>query len=144
VEPWSSKPVEEVKSWLTLRVLENLLGNVSENTLAEHLRIFETTPRGTLAQTFYAMGAKFRDLSVNGWRNFHVVLAHDDRMINISRMLRLLDELGLAPHQVQVVSGDHYLFSASDERRRYHLRNREIVLGEILYLHEVCREKQRL
>jgi hypothetical protein len=43
-----------------------------------------------------------------------------------------------------VVWGDHYLFSVSNQRHRIHLRNREIVLGEILHLHELCRERQAL
>jgi len=104
--------------------------------------MFENTPKGILAQTFYAMGVPQGTLETGERRNFHVILAHDDRMLNVGKMLGLLDDLGLAPHQVQVVSGDHYLYSASDESR-HHLRNREILLGEILYLHEVCRERQR-
>ncbi len=123
-------------------MVENLLGSVSETTWAEHLRVFETTPKGTLAQTLYALGAVQTRPSSNTWNDFHVILAHDDHMLPVSRMLELLDRQGLTPPQVQVVSGDHYLFSVSDERR-YHVRNREIILGEILYLHELCREKQR-
>jgi pimeloyl-ACP methyl ester carboxylesterase len=142
VDSSENKPVDELKSRLTPQVVDNLLGQVSDPILAEHLRVFQMTPRGTLAQTFYAMGAPQGAVSRGYWPNFHVILAHEDRMIKVSRMLGLLDDLGLAPHQVQVVSGDHYLFSASDDSR-FHMRNREIVLGEILYLHEVCREKQR-
>jgi hypothetical protein len=144
VASWSSQPIDELKSRLTLEVLEKLLGGVSETTRSEHVRIFEATPRGTLAQTFYAIGAAPRDVQAKSWRNFHVILAHDDRLMNVSQMLRFFDDLGLAPNQVQVVRGDHYLFSVSSENPRIHWRNREIVLGEILYLHEVCRERQRL
>ena len=115
---------------------------MKKTTLAEHLRVFETSPKGTLAQTFYALGARHYAVKSVNWRNFHVILGHDDQVINVSKILELLDELGLPPHQVQVVSGDHYLFSASEESR-VHLRNREVLLGEILYLHEVCRERQR-
>lgn len=143
VGAWDKKPVDELKSSLTPRVVLELLGAVNEMTKVEHLRIFENTPRGILAQTFYSMGVTLGELEKANRHNFHVILAHDDRMLKVGKMLGLLDDLGLAPHQVQVVSGDHYLYSASDENR-HHLRNREILLGEILYLHEVCRERQRL
>jgi pimeloyl-ACP methyl ester carboxylesterase len=143
VGSWQNKPIDELKSSLTPKVVERMLGAVSEMTRDEHLRLFETTPRGTLAQTFYAMGTRPEELKERHWRHFRVILAHDDRMINVTMILDLLDHLGLGPPQVQVVSGDHFLFSASDQSR-FHLRNREIVLGEILYLHEVCRERQRV
>ena len=145
VNLWADKPVdalEKIKSGLTLRVVENLIGDVSQATRAEHLNIFETTPKGALAQTFYAMGAAARELEAQRWRNFRVILARDDRMLNISQMLRMLDDLGLASNQIQVVWGDHYLFSIGNRNHRMHLRNREIVLGEILHLHELCRERQ--
>jgi hypothetical protein len=129
---------------LTSRVLDNLVGAVGSRIRAEHLRVFQKTPKGTLAQTLYAIGATRGRLTVKGWRHFRVILAHDDRMVNVSRMLRLLDDLGFAPNQFQVVWGDHYLFSGSDENRRLHLGNRETILGDILHLHEACREGQRL
>jgi pimeloyl-ACP methyl ester carboxylesterase len=143
VDSWVDKPVDELKAWLKPGVIENFLGSADETVRAEHLRVFETTSRGTLAQTFYAIGAAAEGPALRVWSNFHVILAHGDHMIDVAQMLRLLDALGLAPHQIQVVSGGHFLFSPSGENRRVHLRNREIMLGEILYLHEVCRERQR-
>jgi hypothetical protein len=53
--------------------------------------------------------------------------------------LDLLEELGFASGQLRVVLGDHYFFSVSNESRRLHLRNRKIVVEEILALHEACR-----
>jgi pimeloyl-ACP methyl ester carboxylesterase len=144
---WTGKPVdalEKIKSRLTPRVVENLVDGASEATRTKHLRIFEATPKGTLAQTFYAMGVLPHELNPNHWHNFRVILAHDDRMVNVSQMLHRLDNLGFASNQVQVVWGDHYLFSVGNRSRRVHLRNREIVLGEILHLHELCRERQAL
>jgi pimeloyl-ACP methyl ester carboxylesterase len=145
VDLWAGKPidaVERLKSTLTPRVVESLMGSASEAIRTEHLRIFETTPKGTLAQTFYAMGALPQALKRKRWRNFRVVLAHGDRLLGVSPMLRLLDDLGFASDQIRVVLGDHYLFSLSNQNRRLHLRNRELVLGEILHLHELCRERQ--
>jgi pimeloyl-ACP methyl ester carboxylesterase len=144
VASWSSRPIEELKARLTPRILDRLLGSVNETTRSEHLRIFESTPKGTLAQTFYAMGMSQQPLMIQNWHDFKVILGDNDRLLNVSDMLRLLDDMGLAPHQVRVTRGDHYLFSATDVNHRLQRRNREIVLGEILYLHEVCRENQRL
>lgn len=53
-------------------------------------------------------------------------------------MLKLLEELGFTSDQVRVMLGDHYLFSVSNQSRRLHLRNRELVIEEILALHEAC------
>ena len=144
VELRANKPIDELKSRLTHHVVDRLLGAVSETTRSEYLRVFEATPKGTLAQTFYAMGAPVGQLPHDDWRNVSVILAHDDRLLNISQMLRALDDLGLAPDQIRVVAGDHFLFSSSDQTRRVHLRNREIILGQTLYLHEACREGQRV
>jgi pimeloyl-ACP methyl ester carboxylesterase len=142
---WTGKPaeaLENIKARLTPRVVENLVADASATTRAVHSRIFETTPKGTLAQTFYAMGLVPHEFERKRWRNFRVILARDDRMMDVSQMLHVLDELGLASNQIQVVWGNHYLYSVGDRSHRIHLRNREIVLGEILHLHELCRERQ--
>jgi pimeloyl-ACP methyl ester carboxylesterase len=136
-----SKPLNGLRTRLTQSVVENLVGDVSQAIRDEHLRIFKVTPQGTLAQTLYAVGAS-PELEAKRWRNFRVILAHDDRLVGVSQMLQLLDDLSFASNQVQVVWGSHYLFSVSNRLHRIHLRNREIVLGEILHLHELCRERQ--
>jgi pimeloyl-ACP methyl ester carboxylesterase len=143
IDPWSRRPIEELKTRLSPKVIERLVGVAGQATRAEHLHVFATTPKGTLAQTFYALGASPREVKARAWRNFRIVLAHDDRLLKVSLMLRLLDNLSFGPKHVQVVWGDHYLFSVSDETHQVHMRNREVVLGEILYLHEACREGQR-
>ncbi len=143
IDLWMNKPVNGLRSQLTRQVVERLVGVASETMRAEHLRTFEAAPIGTLAQTFYAMGAASGELTFRHWPNFRVILAHSDQLLNVSRMLQLLDTLGFGAQQVQVVRGEHFLFSASDGDREIQLRNRELVLGEILYLHEVCREQQR-
>lgn len=142
VGSWADKPIDALMSRLTPRVVKSLTSDASETAQAEHLRIFEATSKVTLAQTLYAMGVVCRDLQSRRWPNFRAILAHDDRLLNVSQMLNLLDDLGFASNQVQVVWGDHYLFSVGNHNYRTRLRNREIVLGEILHLHELCRERQ--
>jgi pimeloyl-ACP methyl ester carboxylesterase len=144
IEASTNKPLDDFKSRLGLRLIERMIGSVGARTRADHLRIFESTPKGTLVRTLYGMGMALRQLKKRHWCNFRVTLAHDDRLLDVTQMLNQLDDLGLGPDQIRVVGGDHFLFSASDERRQLHLRNREIILGEILHLHEVCREGQRV
>jgi pimeloyl-ACP methyl ester carboxylesterase len=140
---WSKTPVEELRARVSARIVENLTAGAGDAVQAEHVRTFEETPRGTVAQTFYAMGAPSVLLEHADWRNFHVFLGQDDPFLKVSRMVNLLDSLGLGPHQIQVLRGDHFLFSGGGGRREIHLMNREILVGQILYLHEACRERQR-
>jgi hypothetical protein len=56
-------------------------------------------------------------------------------------MLGLLEDLGFRSEDIRVVLGDHYLFSASRQTRRSHGENRDILLEEILQLHEGCRTR---
>jgi pimeloyl-ACP methyl ester carboxylesterase len=132
----------EEKPRLTPRVLERMIGDVCDVTREEQLDVFKTTPMGTLTQSLYALTTLSDNLRQGPWRNFRVILAHDDHLLKVSPMLNLLDDLEFASNQVQVVWGDHYLFSAGSVNRRVHLRNHEVVLGEILHLHELCRERQ--
>lgn len=139
---WIKAPPDERKARLDLSVVERLMQGVSKPARDAHLHTFTATPPGTRAQTFAAIGAAPSPPSLRPWTNFRVILGHDDSLLNVSRMLGLLDDLGFASHQVQVVPGDHYLLSVGTRRRRLHLRNRETILGHILYLHEACREQQ--
>ena len=134
----------DMLGWLKTRlvpsIIEMLIGAASQAVKTEHVRIFKTIPKGVLAQTFFAMGAVPRQVMPRRWRHFNVVLGHKDRLVGVKPMLELLEELGFASDQVHVVLGDHYLFSVSNRSRRLHLRNREIVVEEILALHKACRQ----
>jgi pimeloyl-ACP methyl ester carboxylesterase len=137
-EGWSGKSIDERKARLTAKTVERFAADRTD-----HGRVFETTPKATLVQTLVAIGALPAAPQVKQRQNFRVVLGHDDPLLNVSTMLKLLDDLGLASHQVQVVRGTHHLLSVGDQGRQVYLRNRELVVGEILYLHEACRERQR-
>ncbi len=139
---WAGSTVDML-GWLKTRlapsIVETLIGAASQAVKTEHVRTFNSTPKGVLAQTFFAMGVVPRRVKPRRWRQFHVVLGHKDRLVGVKPMLELLEELGFASDQVRVVLGDHYLFSVSNQSRRLHLRNRETVVEEILALHEACR-----
>lgn len=127
-----------LKTKLASSIVEALIGTASQAVKAEHVRIFNTTSKGVLAQTFFTMGAVSCQVKSRHWHHFHVVMGHDDRLVGITPMLKLLEELGFTSDQVRVMLGDHYLFSVSNQSRRLHLRNRELVIEEILALHEAC------
>ena len=138
---WAGSAAETL-GWLKTRlapsIVEMLIGAASRAVKAEHVRVFNATPKGVLAQTFFAMGAAPHSLKPHHWRHFRVVLGHKDRLVGVKPMLDLLEELEFASDQVRVVLGDHYHFSVSNQSRRLHLRNRRIVIKEILAMQEAC------
>ncbi|RLC70121.1 MAG: hypothetical protein DRI81_19535 [Chloroflexi bacterium] len=142
VSIWAGS-TSDMLGWLKTRlapsIVEMLIGAASQIAKDEHARVFNSTPKGVLAQTFFAMGAIPRQVKPRIWRHFQVVLGHKDRLVGVKPMLDLLEELGFTSDQVRVLLGDHYLFSVSNQSRRLHLRNREIVIDKILALHQECR-----
>jgi pimeloyl-ACP methyl ester carboxylesterase len=130
--------LDKLKERLALWLVEELIGGASEAVKAEHLRIFEGTSKGTLAQTFYALGQAERPRRRQRWNNFRVILGHKDRLVGVASMLNLLEDLGFRSGNIRVVLGDHYLFSVSRRTRWSHGENRDILLEEILQLHEGC------
>jgi pimeloyl-ACP methyl ester carboxylesterase len=139
---WAGSAADTL-GWLKTRlapsIVDMLIGAASQAVKAEHVRIFNTTPKGVLAQTFFAMGATPLQVKPRNWSHFHVLLGHKDRLVGIKPMLDLLEELGFTSDQLRVVMGDHYNFSVSNQSRRLHVRNREILIEEILAMHAACR-----
>lgn len=141
---WAGSTTDTL-GWLKTRlapsIVEMLIGAASRVVKAEHVRMFNTVPKGVVAQTLFAMGAVPHRVEPRRWHHFDVILGHKDRLVGVKSMLELLEELDFTSDQVRVVLGDHYLFSVSNQNRRLHLRNREIVVEEILALHEACRRE---
>jgi pimeloyl-ACP methyl ester carboxylesterase len=135
--------LDTVKEMLAPRLINELISGASEAVKAEHLRIFEKTSKGTLAQTFYALGQAEKPGQRRWWKNFRVILGHKDRLVGVAPMLNLLEDLGFRTENIRVVLGDHYLFSSGLKTRRSHGENRDILLEEILQLHEGCRAGQK-
>ena len=139
---WAGSTTDAL-GWLKTRlapsIVEALIGAASQAVKDEHTRMFNATPNGVLAQTFFAMGAIPHEVKPRSWRHFQVVLGHKDRLVGVKPMLDFLEEVGFTSDQLRVVLGDHYLFSVSNQSRHLHLRNREILIEEILALHDACR-----
>jgi len=133
--------LDKLKEKLAPWLISELISGASEAVKAEHLKIFERTDKGTIAQTFYALGQAEEPRRRRRWENFRVILGHKDRLVGVAPMLSLLEDLGFRSEDIRVVLGDHYLFSASRQTRRSHGENRDILLEEILQLHEGCRTR---
>lgn len=131
--------LDRFKDKLAPRVVQALIEGASQAVKREHRRIFANTSKGTLAQTFYALGVAEEKVQRTTWENFRVILGHRDRLVGVAPMLELLESLGLGSDNIRVVLGDHYFFSYGKDSPREHARNREILLEEILNLYEQVR-----
>jgi pimeloyl-ACP methyl ester carboxylesterase len=131
--------LDRLKDALAPAVVERLIAGASQRVKSEHERVFASTAKGTVAQTFYALGQLKRKPPRRSWSNFKVILGHRDRLVALSPSMCLLEELGLSSANIKVVLGDHYLFSVGRDTQRTHRENAEIVLQEILALHDQCR-----
>jgi len=143
---WAGSPAKAlnwVKGLLAPPLIEALIGDASRAVKGEHLRVFNATPKGVLAQTFYAMGATPNTVRRRRWRHFRVLLGHRDRLVGVAPMLMLLEELGFTYEDIRVVLGDHYLFSISRQSRHLHSPNRDLLVRWIMELHQECRRGQR-
>lgn len=117
-------------------VIEILASNASRAVKKEHSKIFKQVSKGTIAQTFFALGLAQETPPTRDWDNLYIVLGHADRLVALGPTLNLLEEMGLKSCHLQVVLGDHYFFSISQQSRRLHSFNRDEVVRHVLRLHE--------
>lgn len=132
--------LDRFKDEIAIRVIELLASNASRPVKKEHARVFRQTAKGTIAQTFYALGLAEETPPSRDWSNVFVMLAHKDHLLALGPTLDWLESLGLTTENIQVVLGDHYFFSVSQQSRRLHAFNRAEVLRHILRLHEEQRK----
>lgn len=128
--------LDHFKDRLARRVIELLASNASRAVKREHTAIFQRTAKGTTAQTFFALGLAEETPPSRNWDNVFVMLSHKDRLVALRPTLDLLESMGLTSCNIQVVLGDHYFFSVSQQSRRLHTFNRTEVVRHILRLHE--------
>jgi pimeloyl-ACP methyl ester carboxylesterase len=132
--------LDRFKDRRAIQVMELLAADASRAVKKEHDRIFRQTAKGTIAQTFYALGLAEETPPSRNWDNVFVMLGHRDRLVALSPTLDLLESMGLSSHNIQVVMGDHYFFSISQQSRKLHTYNRSEVLRHILRLHDERRK----
>jgi hypothetical protein len=128
--------LDRFKNKLATPVMELLAANASQAVKKEHARIFARTAKGTIAQTFFALGLAEETPPARTWDNMSVMLAHKDRLVALSPTLDLLEGMGLTSQNIRVMMGDHYFFSISQQSRKFHSYNRVELLRHILRLHE--------
>jgi hypothetical protein len=133
---WQAAFLDRFKDQLAVQAMEILAGDASRAVKKEHDRIFRDTPKGTIAQTFFALGLAEETPLSRKWDHIFVVLAHRDRLVALGPTLDLMQDMGLTSQNIQVVLGDHYFFSVSQGSRRLHAFNRAEVLRHILRLHD--------
>ena len=127
-------------------VVRSLTAGSSDYVKETHTFQYDVTPRGITGATFLAMG-QLKDTEIaEDWDSFRVMLAHRDRLVGLVAMMDLLCKLDFPVSNIRVVPGTHYMFSISNEdsfESYQHVQNRELVVEDVLMLHEQALEKQR-
>jgi pimeloyl-ACP methyl ester carboxylesterase len=113
------------------RLIETLAGGGSERVLAEHERIYRSTPEGVIARTFAALGLLDARFEEPQWPDFLVYLGHRDVLVGLEPALELLADLNFDPASIRVALGDHYFFSIG-KHADLHTKNRAMLLRDIL------------
>jgi pimeloyl-ACP methyl ester carboxylesterase len=111
----------------------------------EHLRIFNQTPFGTLAQTLYALGSTAPLPEHTDWARYKVALGKKDMLVSANNVLNLLSSLKFKSSQIRVTPGDHYFFSYGKGSPINHQLNRQAVFDDLLtYCHKLSAEAKTI
>jgi len=121
-----------VKNMLAPHVIDLFGSGASSQVKNEHLRIYNQTPFGTMAQTLYALGIPTALPQRANWRHFKVLLGNKDRIVGLDNILDLLETLDFNPVQLHVALGDHYFFSYDKGSPENHNHNRKLFFSELL------------
>ena len=93
-----------------------------------------------------AMG-RLNDYEIaRNWDLFRVMLGHRDRLVGLTDMMDLLGKMEFPAANLRVVAGSHYMFSVGSEdptNAFQHAQNRELVVQDILDLHERAVQMQK-
>jgi len=127
-------------------ILKQLTTGSSEEVKKLHAAQYDETPRGITGATFMAMG-RLEDWEIaRDWDLFRVMLGHRDPLVGLLDMMDLLGELEFPVAHVRVVAGSHYMFSVGIESPTNafsHAQAREIVVDDLIALHNTAMEKQK-
>lgn len=134
-----------IKDALAPRIIDILGTGASSDVKQEHLRIYNKTSFGTIAQALYMLGAASGPPQRSDWSRFRIALGHKDRIVRLNQMLSLLDNLGFRSDQIKVMLGDHYFFSYGQGSPVNHQTNQKIVLDDLLdFCHQLAQESKDL
>jgi pimeloyl-ACP methyl ester carboxylesterase len=124
-------------------MIETLCSGASEFVKQAHSLQYDQTPRGITASTFTAMGLLANREIPRKFDTFRVMLGHRDALVGLTSMLDLLCSMEFPVGNVRVVPGTHYMFSVGRDSALQHAQNRELVIEDILMLHERAYDMQK-
>ncbi|MFN8528028.1 MAG: alpha/beta hydrolase [Anaerolineae bacterium] len=127
---------ELVERILKPQILETVCAGSSYFVRRAHLYQYQNTPRGTTAATFTAMGLLADREIARRWDLMRVTLGHRDSLVGLVPMLDMLSGMEFPSSNIRVVAGSHYLFSVGPDNVYQHAQNRELVVADILDLHQ--------
>ncbi len=118
------------------QVLDALTVGASRFVRQIHSEQYNHTSRGTTAATFMAMGLLNNREIPRLWHTFRVTLGHRDPLVGLLPMMDMLSRLEFPASNMRVVAGSHYFFSVGPDSVFQHAQNRDLVVQDILDLHE--------
>jgi pimeloyl-ACP methyl ester carboxylesterase len=138
--------LEFVERFIKPTMVRSLCSGASDFVKGVHDNQYDVTARGVTGATFLAMG-QLKDFEIaRDWSLFRVMLGHRDRLVGLTGMMDLLCKLEFPAANIRVVAGTHYMFSIGSEDSHnafQHAQNRELVVRDILTLHQQAIEMQR-
>lgn len=139
--------LEVVERFVKPSVLRTLASGASEKVKQIHDVQYNETPRGITGATFMAMG-RLKDTEIaHDFDLMQVMLGHKDPLVGLVPMIDLLGKLEFPAANIHVVPGTHYMFSVGKEtvmNTLHHAQARDILVDDILNLHEYAIEKQKI
>jgi hypothetical protein len=125
------------------QIISTLCGGASDFIKSAHDVQYSLTPRATTATTLTAMGV-LQDWEIpRDFGLFRVMLGHRDALVGLTPMLDLVSKLEFPTANIRVVPGSHYMFSVGRDSAFQHAQNRELVVEDILALHDRAVEMQK-
>jgi len=127
-------------------ILKNLAAGATDFVKEIHRKQYDETPRGITGATFMAMGRLANYEIARDWGTFRVMLGHRDPLVGLIDMMDLLGKLELPAGNIRVVPGTHYMFSVGNETPHnayQHAQNRDLVVQDVLALHQKAYDMQR-
>ena len=135
-----------VERFIKPTMINTLCAGASDFVKDVHSKQYNETPRGITGATFLAMGVLNDAEFARNWEFFRVTLGHRDRLVGLTGMMDLLSILEFPAANTRVVPGSHYLFSVGTESPHnafQHSQNRDLVVRDIIDLHNAALKRQR-
>jgi len=138
--------LEIIERFVKPTMLSTLVTGASSDVKMLHSQQYTATPRGITGATFMAMGRLNNYEIARDFRLMRVMLGHRDPLVGLTGMMDLLMKLEFPAANVHVVPGTHYMFSVGNEtpmNAYQHAQNRELVVDDILELHDIAYKMQK-